>query len=129
MEPAGVAERLHGKTVLITGATGFIAKLLVEKILRLQPRVKRLYLLVRAPDQVSAKERVRSVIMQLQIFLSLREKYQNHFTSWFWDKIFPVAGEVSLNNLGIGNVDLAEDIVKETNIIIHMAAAVNFRER
>jgi hypothetical protein len=26
MEPAGVAERLHGKTVLITGATGFIAK-------------------------------------------------------------------------------------------------------
>lgn len=26
MELAGVAERLHGKTVLITGATGFIAK-------------------------------------------------------------------------------------------------------
>ena len=51
------------------------------------------------------------------------------FHSWFWDKIFPVAGDVSLNNLGIGNVDLAEDIVKETNIIIHMAAAVNFRER
>jgi hypothetical protein len=26
MEPAGVAERLHNKTFLITGATGFIAK-------------------------------------------------------------------------------------------------------
>ncbi|WVZ65313.1 hypothetical protein U9M48_014698 [Paspalum notatum var. saurae] len=147
MEPAAAAERLNGKAVLITGATGFIAKrnsdslnlylcsspeldaVLVEKILRLQPRVKRLYLLVRARDQVSAKERVRSEIMQLQIFQSLREKYQNRFTSWFWDKIFPVAGDVSLHNLGIGNIDLAEDIIKETNIIIHMVAAVNFRER
>lgn len=26
MEPAGISERLHNKTVLITGATGFIAK-------------------------------------------------------------------------------------------------------
>ncbi|BAT01149.1 Os07g0416600 [Oryza sativa Japonica Group] len=60
MELAGVAERFHSRTVLITGATGFIAKLLVEKILRLQPGVKRLYLLVRAADQVSANRRVES---------------------------------------------------------------------
>ncbi|CAN6218070.1 unnamed protein product, partial [Urochloa humidicola] len=51
MEPTGVTERLLNRTVLITGATGFIAKLLVEKIMRLQPQVKRLYLLVRAGDQ------------------------------------------------------------------------------
>jgi len=60
MEHDGVTERLLNRTVLITGATGFIAKLLVEKILRLQPRVKRLYLLVRAGDQVSAEKRVES---------------------------------------------------------------------
>ncbi|PVH64559.1 hypothetical protein PAHAL_2G303400 [Panicum hallii] len=129
MEPAGVAERLHNKTFLITGATGFIAKLLVEKILRLQPPVKMLYLLVRAGDQASATERIRSEIMQLQIFRSLREKYQKHFSSWFWDKVYPVAGDVALKNLGIGDVALAKDILKETDIIIHMAATVNFRER
>ncbi|OEL33363.1 Fatty acyl-CoA reductase 1 [Dichanthelium oligosanthes] len=131
MEPAGagVAERLHSKTVLVTGATGFIAKLLVEKLLRLQPPVKRLYLLVRAGDQVSATERVRSEIMQLQIFRSMREKYQEHFSSWFWDKVYPVAGDVSLKNLGIADAALAEDILKETDIIVHMAATVNFRER
>ncbi|CAN6174690.1 unnamed protein product [Urochloa humidicola] len=129
MEATGVAERLHTKTVLITGATGFIAKLLVEKILRLQPSVKRLYLLVRAGDQASATERVRSEIMQLQIFRSLQKKYQEHFSSWFWDKVYPVAGDVSLKNLGIGDVALAEDITKETDIIIHTAATVNFRER
>ncbi|CAL5081925.1 unnamed protein product [Urochloa decumbens] len=129
MEPAGVTERLLNKTVLITGATGFIAKLLVEKILRLQPQVKRLYLLVRAGDQVSAQKRVESEIQQLQIFESFREKYQAHFSSWFWSKVYPVAGDVSVKTLGIGNAVLAEDMVKETNIVIHMAATLNFRER
>uniref|UniRef100_A0A0D9XIZ1 Fatty acyl-CoA reductase n=1 Tax=Leersia perrieri TaxID=77586 RepID=A0A0D9XIZ1_9ORYZ len=120
----GAAERFRGKTVLITGATGFIAKLVVEKILRLQPEVKRLYLLVRAADQVSAKQRVRS-----EIFQPLRDKYQTHFNFWFWDKVFPLAGDVSLTNLGIGDARLAEDVRKETYIIVHMAATVNFAER
>ncbi|CAN6218071.1 unnamed protein product [Urochloa humidicola] len=78
MEPAGVTERLHNKTVLITGVTGFIAKLLVEKILRSSSAAKRpqkLYLLVRAGDQTSATERVHSEIMQLQIFQSLQEHF------------------------------------------------------
>ncbi|TVU25755.1 hypothetical protein EJB05_28262, partial [Eragrostis curvula] len=129
MESPGITERIHSKTVLITGATGFIAKLLIEKILRLQPAVKRLYLLVRANDQVSAKKRVRSEILQHQIFQSLREKYETQSNSWFWAKVSPVVGDVSLKNLGIGNVDLAEHIAKETDIIIHLAASVNFRER
>uniref|UniRef100_A0A0A9A7A2 Fatty acyl-CoA reductase n=1 Tax=Arundo donax TaxID=35708 RepID=A0A0A9A7A2_ARUDO len=126
---AGAAECLLNKTVLVTGATGFIAKILVEKILRMQPGVKRLYLLVRAADQASAEKRVRSEIMQLPIFQSLREKYQTHFSSWFWAKVFPGAGDVSLKDLGIRNVELVQDIAKETDIIIHMAATVNFRER
>jgi fatty acyl-CoA reductase len=45
------------------------------------------------------------------------------------DKVYPVAGDVALKNLGIGDVALAKDILKETDIIIHMAATVNFRER
>lgn len=67
--------------------------------------------------------------MQLQVFRSLREKYREHFSSWFWNKVYPVAGDVSLKNLGIGDAVLAEDIMRETDIIVHMAATVNFRER
>jgi fatty acyl-CoA reductase len=42
----------------------------VEKILRMQPLVKRLYLLVRAGDQASAKERVRSEVVFFCALLS-----------------------------------------------------------
>ncbi|KAH0659607.1 hypothetical protein KY289_028355 [Solanum tuberosum] len=50
-------EQFQGKTILITGATGFLAKILVEKILRVQPNVKKLYLLIRASDNNSARQR------------------------------------------------------------------------
>ena len=40
-----VAETLEGKTLFITGATGFLGQPLVEKILWLAPRVRRLYVL------------------------------------------------------------------------------------
>uniref|UniRef100_J3MV94 Fatty acyl-CoA reductase n=1 Tax=Oryza brachyantha TaxID=4533 RepID=J3MV94_ORYBR len=55
-----IIEYFKGKSILITGATGFLGKILVEKILRVQPDVKKIYLLVRAIDEASAKQRVQS---------------------------------------------------------------------
>ena len=46
----------------------------VEKILRVQPKVKRLYLLVRASDNESATQRFREEVSQLSIFNSLIKK-------------------------------------------------------
>ncbi len=46
---------------------------LVEKILRVQPEVRKLYLLVRAPDAIAAEERVLTEVQvqtSPQIFLS-----------------------------------------------------------
>jgi fatty acyl-CoA reductase len=39
-----VASFLSGKTLLVTGTTGFLAKAIVEKILFEAPDVRRLYL-------------------------------------------------------------------------------------
>ncbi|KAK4764940.1 hypothetical protein SAY86_026030 [Trapa natans] len=41
---------LEDKTILVTGAAGFLAKIFVEKVLRVQPGVKKLFLLIRAED-------------------------------------------------------------------------------
>jgi fatty acyl-CoA reductase len=57
-----IIEYFKGKSILITGATGFLGKILVEKILRVQPDVKKIYLLVRAIDQASANQRVQSEV-------------------------------------------------------------------
>ncbi|RZC93093.1 hypothetical protein C5167_041874 [Papaver somniferum] len=56
---------LENKCILVTGATGFVAKLFVEKLLRTQPNVKTLYLLIRATDAASATRRLHDEMVKV----------------------------------------------------------------
>jgi len=47
MAESNIAEFYNGRSVFITGATGFMGKVLVEKLLRSCPGVVHLYLLMR----------------------------------------------------------------------------------
>ncbi|KAL5579785.1 hypothetical protein UlMin_012227, partial [Ulmus minor] len=76
MESESILQFLENKTILVTGSTGLLGKALVEKILRVQPNVKKLYLLLRASDSNSANQRMHSevyiyylLIVQNYVFL------------------------------------------------------------
>lgn len=49
----GIVKFLKGKVLFITGATGFLAKVLIEKILRTVPDVGKIFLLIKAKKQGS----------------------------------------------------------------------------
>lgn len=70
---ASIAEFYAGKNVLITGATGFMGKVLVEKLLRSCPQVRALYLLVRPKAGQSMQQRV-SDMMTCKV--SLRSRFR-----------------------------------------------------
>ncbi len=59
---ASISEWYAGKNALITGATGFMGKVLVEKLLRSCPDVKALYILVRPKAGQSMSERVQDMM-------------------------------------------------------------------
>jgi len=54
-----VREFYKGKTVLISGATGFVGKILLEKILRSCSEIKRVYLMIRPRPNMTLMQRVQ----------------------------------------------------------------------
>ncbi|KAI4313501.1 hypothetical protein L6164_026476 [Bauhinia variegata] len=129
MEFGSVKHFLKGKTILVTGATGFIGKIFVEKILRVQPDVKKFYLLLRESNPCSATERMHNEVFGKDLFKVLREKLGGDFGSFISDKVMAVAGDISSENLGIRDVNLRKEMLEEIDIVLHSAASTKFDER
>ncbi|KAG2333531.1 hypothetical protein Bca4012_016865 [Brassica carinata] len=129
MEPS-CAQFLEKKTVLITGASGFLAKVFVERILRLQPKVRRLYLLVRASDNKAAKQRLHNEVFEKELFRVLRKNVGDEsLSALISEKVVPVPGDISLNNMGVSDFNLLQDMMQEIEIIVNSAATTRFDER
>ncbi|KFK23136.1 hypothetical protein AALP_AAs65178U000500 [Arabis alpina] len=129
MEPNCV-QFLENKTILVIGASGFLAKVFVERILRLQPNVKRLYLLVRAVDKKSAEQRLHSEIFEKDLFRVLRNNVGDEsLNALILEKVVPIPGDISLNNMGVSDSNLLQDMRQEIDIVVNSAATTIFDER
>ncbi|TVU42437.1 hypothetical protein EJB05_08842 [Eragrostis curvula] len=128
LDADAVVEYFRGKNILITGSTGFLGKVLVEKILRVQPDVEKLFLLVRAVDVESAKQRVQTEVTGREIFGILKDKHGDGFEAFIEEKICPLPGDIMYENFGLGNTQLT-GLYRDTDIIINGAATTNFFER
>lgn len=65
-----VASWYAGKNIFITGATGFMGKVLVEKLLRSCPNVKNIYLLIRSKRGQTAEIR-KDQFLKCQVCMDL----------------------------------------------------------
>ncbi|XP_059314845.1 alcohol-forming fatty acyl-CoA reductase-like [Lycium ferocissimum] len=129
MELTSVVKFLENRTILVTGATGFLAKIFVEKILRVQPNVKKLYLLLRAADDKSAMQRFNTEVVAKDLFKVLREKCGPNFTTFVSQRTTIVPGDITCENLGVNDSNLLDEMWKEVDIVVNLAATTNFDER
>ncbi|KAM0844043.1 hypothetical protein ACQ4PT_057323 [Festuca glaucescens] len=128
MDAGMVVGYFRGKNILITGSTGFLGKVLVEKILRVQPDVKRIFLLVRASDVESAKLRIQMEVTGREIFQMLKEEHGMEFDDFIEEKIRPLAGDIMYENFGLDTGNLRE-LYKDLDIIVNGAATTKISER
>ncbi|KAI4989448.1 hypothetical protein ZWY2020_036765 [Hordeum vulgare] len=127
-EGIGITEFLGGKNFLITGGTGFLAKVIIEKILRTTPDVGKIYLLIKAKDSEAAMKRLQNEIVNTELFKYLQQLRGVDYNHFLARKLVAVVGNVGEANMGIAP-KMADEIAKEVDIIINSAGNTTFDER
>ncbi|XP_010881840.1 fatty acyl-CoA reductase 1 isoform X2 [Esox lucius] len=116
-----IPEYYEGKNVLITGATGFMGKVLLEKLLRSCPGVKAVYVLVRQKSGHAPQARIADMI-NCKLFDRLRDEQPD-----FAKKIVAVNSDLTLPELDLSRED-QEVLADCVNIVFHCAATIRFNE-
>ncbi|GAV66464.1 Sterile domain-containing protein/NAD_binding_4 domain-containing protein, partial [Cephalotus follicularis] len=106
----------------------FIFAVIVEKILRSVPNVRKIYLLIKAKDEETAMERLRNEIIESKLFMVLRQIHGQYYDDLVRSKLIPVVGDIGQPSLGM-DASLATMIAQEVDVIINSAADTNFDQR
>jgi thioester reductase-like protein len=129
MTPAlNVQAALSGKRVLITGSTGFLAKVVLEKLIRSVPDIGHIVLLIRGSrNGADARQRFERDIATSSIFDRLRAERPAFLAEFFAEKIECITGEVTEPGFGLP-ITAFNALARRIDLIINAAASVNFRE-
>ena len=115
-----VEETFASKSILITGATGFLGKVLVEKLLRSCRRIDKIYIILRVKKCQEVEKRFETFKNSI-VFDNLRGPEPNML-----DKLIAIEGDLMISPCaGISDENIK--ILKENvNFVFHCAASVKF---
>ncbi|KAJ8915207.1 hypothetical protein NQ315_015430 [Exocentrus adspersus] len=109
------------KNVLLTGGTGFLGKIITEKLLRCC-QVGGIYLIVRAKKGLGPEERLKGLFEE-PVFQKVKEMNPNYIK-----KIHTIEGDLSKNGLGITEEE--KDLIKNVvNVVFHCGASLNMESK
>ncbi|KAH8355759.1 hypothetical protein KR200_004909 [Drosophila serrata] len=116
----GIQGFFKNKTVFLTGGSGLLGKVLIEKLLRTTD-VKRIYTLTRPKRGVSVEDRISAWEKERFFKVLLKARPQA------LKRISPIAGDCLEPDLGISESDRSL-LVSNVQVVIHGAATVRFDE-
>ncbi|XP_043522255.1 putative fatty acyl-CoA reductase CG5065 isoform X1 [Frieseomelitta varia] len=107
--------------ILVTGATGFIGKGILEKLMRVCPNIAAIYVLIRPKKDQTIEQRFKELIDD-PIYDSIKVNHPSLLS-----RIHLIQGDVSLPDLGLSPADRTM-LIEKVNIVFHLAATVRFNE-
>lgn len=120
-----VSKSLHGKRILVTGATGFLAKVYISMLLRYHPDIEQLYVLIRESKTKSANDRFLDEVISSPVFDPLREIYGAGFDEFLREKVTPLGGDITQLHMGLAE-DEARTISSVLDVFVNSAGLTNF---
>jgi HAD superfamily hydrolase (TIGR01490 family) len=117
-----IGERLAGQRILLTGASGFLAKALLSICLHELPEIGQLRLLLRAADDDAARRRMSTEVLSSSAFAGLAPGVVDAAIAD--GRVDAFAGDLSRERLG--RTDLG--VLAGVDTVIHCAASVSFQQ-
>ncbi|RVE49009.1 hypothetical protein evm_006367 [Chilo suppressalis] len=112
-----VNEWYRGRKVLVTGASGLMGKVLIEKLLYSVPDVTCVYAVVRSKRGKTPEARIEDM-WKLPLFARIRDEKPH-----VMKKLIPVTGDIVYDDLGIERNTL-QQICDEVSVVFHFAASL-----
>lgn len=117
-----VEEAFASKSIFITGATGFVGKVLVEKLLRSCKKIDKIYLLMRGKKGEGLEKRFESFKNSI-VFEKLKELEPKAI-----DKLIAVEGDLMISPFAEISDENIKKLIQNVNFVFHCAASVKFDE-
>lgn len=117
-----VEKSFASKSVLITGATGFLGKVLVEKLLRSCKDIDKIFIILR-PKKGHEIEKRFETFKTSTVFENIRKSKPSSL-----EKLTAVQGDLMISPFAGITDDNIKTLVENVNFVFHCAASVKFDE-
>uniref|UniRef100_A0A8D8WRD2 Fatty acyl-CoA reductase n=1 Tax=Cacopsylla melanoneura TaxID=428564 RepID=A0A8D8WRD2_9HEMI len=111
-----------GLNIFLTGASGFMGKVFIEKVLRCYPEVGAIYILMRPKKNKTVQERIEE-----QFKDELFDRVKREQSDILQRKVHFISGDLNQPLLGISCSD--QDLIRtRVHVIVHAAASLRMDE-
>ncbi|XP_034946741.1 fatty acyl-CoA reductase wat-like [Chelonus insularis] len=116
-----ITEFFTGCNIFVTGGSGFVGKVLVEKLLRTCPKLKKIYLLMRPKKGKTPQDRLKEHFED-PLYDRLKFEQPDYAT-----RVMMIEGSFEAKGLVLTPED--REMMKNTHVVFHAAATVRFDDK
>jgi len=126
VKPISLREAYAGKTLLITGTTGFLAKVWFALLLEKLPEIRKIVVLLRPKRRQDARIRFEKYINESPVFRGFHERYgAEGLVELIGPKVEVIDGDITKPDLGIAP-EIAGRLRRELDLLVNCAGLVDF---
>jgi nucleoside-diphosphate-sugar epimerase len=120
-----IRQALAGRSVLLTGGSGFVGKVWLSMALTQLPEIERIYVFLRPKALVPARQRFEKMLNTSPAFTPLHERFGAGLSAYLEERVEVIEGELSEPDLGLP-ANVVRRLQRDLDVFIHCAGLVDF---